>query len=162
MEDNIPIDNLDDKEIEYIKMYRNQGLKLANLTDGGRGALTFPDYIQKKASEKRKGRKLSDETKKLISESRKGIIFSDEHKKKLSEARKNRITTQETRQKTSNTSTGKINIKRYVLTSPEGIEYTTENGLSDFCRKHGLQPSNFMKVLSGKRRNQKGWTIKKG
>lgn len=161
LEDKIGLDKLDDKEIEYIKRYRNHGIKLANLTDGGKGALTFPDYVRKMVSEKRKGFKHSEETKKLISESRKGMVFSEEHKSKLKAARAKRTITQETRQKASNTSTGKINIKKYILTSPEGVEYTTENGLSDFCRKHGLIVTLMSKVAQGKRKHHKGWKAKR-
>ena len=134
---------------------------MANLTDGGKGALTFPDYVRKGISNKRKGTKLSEETKLKISLSRKGIIFSKEHKEKLAAARRKRITTQETRNKMSQTSLGKINIKKFILTDPNGIEYTTENGLTSFCREHGLVSQNFHKVLNGERKHSNGWRIRR-
>ena len=105
--------------------------------------------------------KHSDETKKKISEIRKGIKFSEEHKKKLSIARKKRITTYKTRQKMSKSSKGRINIKKYKLIDPNGIEYITTNGLAKFCEENNLTSSNLMKVLKGDRNHHKGWTIKR-
>ena len=61
----------------------------------------------------------------------------------------------------SQTSKGKINIKRYKLTDPDGIEYTTTNGLVNFCEKNNLTSTNLMKVLKGDRKHHKGWTIER-
>ncbi len=44
----------------------------------------------------------------------------------------------------SESNLGKINIKKFRCTSPDGIEYVTERGLCDFCRQHDLQHSNMV------------------
>jgi len=46
------------------------------------------------------------------------------------------------------------------VVSPEQQVYTIDN-LSDFCRVHDLQRSNFRKVLQGRRDSHKGWRILK-
>lgn len=44
--------------------------------------------------------------------------------------------------------------------SPEGTVYTIDN-LSEFCRTHGLERTNFRNVLHGNRLTHKGWKIYK-
>lgn len=107
------------------------------------------------------GKPRTELTKKRISESNKGKTFSDEHKKKLSVARRKRSISIETRRRCSATSKGRINIKKYILTDPNGEEHLTEHGLSDFCRKHELTASLIIKVAKGERQHHKGWTAKK-
>lgn len=107
----------------------------------------------------RAGRVLSDETKKKIGDANRGRVFSDDHKNKLSVARRKRKTKPETRRKRSRTSTGKINIKQYLLIDPDGNEHTTPRGLTDFCR--GLTASLMSKVINGQRPHHKGWTGKR-
>jgi predicted GIY-YIG superfamily endonuclease len=81
------IEELNEKEIYWIKYYKDQGNKLVNCTDGGDTHYTLnPDSI-KRMSDKLKdmflGRKLSEETKKKISERHKGKTLSEEHKKAI-------------------------------------------------------------------------------
>lgn len=75
-------------EIEYIKSYKEKGVVLYNLTDGGEGTLNhkpvFTDEWKKKLSEAKSGdnfkgeknsfygKKHTEETKKILSEQRKG------------------------------------------------------------------------------------------
>ena len=89
------------------------------------------------------------------------MVFSGEHKENLSKARKQRVTKIETRQKCSKTSTGKINIKQYILIDPNGKEHITTNGLSQFCKEHNISHGNMSNVLKGIRRHHKGWTIRR-
>jgi len=161
IEKNISSDFIDDKEIYYISLYRQLGNKLTNLTDGGRGSSGFTKDIHSRCRKSREGYQHSEETKKKISDSHKGMKFSKEHKNNLSKARKKRITTPETRNKMSKTSTGKINIKHYILTDPNGNEHSTPEGLSAFCREHDLQAPVLCKVIKGTRKHHKGWTIRK-
>jgi group I intron endonuclease len=149
------------REIILIAQLRKSSKKCYNLTEGGKGSETFSQKTHKRASSKRKGRKHSIETKRKISESRKGIKFSDEHKIKLSIARKKRITKQSTKEKISKTLKGRVNIKKYKVIDPNGIEYITNNGLTLFCEQHGLTRPNLLQVLSGKRKHHKGWTIER-
>ncbi|MHA2279582.1 MAG: GIY-YIG nuclease family protein [Promethearchaeota archaeon] len=156
LEDGIPDEEWQVQECYWIKFYRDQGCKLYNLTDGGEGMLNASNELKKRLSEAHKGHSLSEDTKRKISESNKGKEFSKEHKKKLSISRKRRITTEETRQKCSETSRGKINIRKYKCTSPDGVEYITECGLTEFCRQHGLGRAN----MSG-RGSSKGWSCER-
>lgn len=159
LESGVPIEKLDQREIELIKNYRENGFKLYNLTDGGDGNLNPSDELRKKMSEVRIGQKRSEETKKRISESRKGMVFSEEHKKNLSIKRRKRIISEFTREKTSKTSKGKINIKFYELIDPNGEKHLTPNGLTLFCEQHGLSAANVHKVIRGQRKHHKGWTF---
>lgn len=161
IESNISCEEIDEREIFYIKKLREEGYKLKNLTDGGDGGIMSISGIGEKIRQANLGRKRSEESKKKMSESRLGMKFSEEHKKNLSVARKNRITTQETRDKASKTSKGKINIKNYKLTDPEGNIHITEFGLTKFCEENNLNRPNFFKVLKGERDNVMGWKIER-
>jgi CRISPR/Cas system CSM-associated protein Csm2 small subunit len=157
LEDMIPEDKIEQREIDKIKELRDGGTKLYNLTNGGDGAIATIPGISDKLRAVHLGKKRSEDTKKRMSLARKGIKFSAEHKKNLSVARKKRVTKIETRLKMSASSIGKINTKSFKLTSPDGIEHITTNGLSAFCREHGLTSANIIKVCNGQRDNHKGW-----
>lgn len=162
IEQGIPDAEIDDKERYWIAEYRRLGYKLCNLADGGEGGKGMSPEMQKAAAaEKRRGRKMSQESRKRISEARKGIRFSAEHRKNLSEARRRRVIKEETRIKCSQTSKGSINIKTYKLTDPDGQEYITDRGLTLFCEQHGLSSTNLMKVLNGQRSHHRGWKIER-
>lgn len=150
--------DIDGREKYWVAEYRKSH-RLCNLTDGGRPDV--PKAARKAAKKVNTGSKRSLESRKRMSQARLGMKFTKEHKKNLSIARKKRIITKKTRLKTSKTSTGRINIKKFILTDPSGIEYTTTNGLTQFCKQHGLCAGNFSKVLNGERLHQKGWKIKR-
>jgi hypothetical protein len=73
------------EEINLIKAFKEENIKLTNLTDGGDGRNgsklpenhPFLNYFNL-------GRKMSDYSRKKLSESRKGIKFTEEHKEKIS------------------------------------------------------------------------------
>jgi group I intron endonuclease len=157
LEEDIEEDKVDEREIYHIDQFRKKGYKLSNLTDGGRGSKTFSKKLHKKCAQSRKGQKRSEETRKKISEAKKGMKFSDEHKENLSKARKKRVTTEETKKRMSKSSEGKINIKKFELTDPDGNKYITENGLTQFCKKHNLNRANLVRVANGERKHSKGW-----
>ena len=157
IESDVATEDLDAKEISYIKKARQDGYKLTNLTNGGRGSSNYPKLLQKKCAKSRVGRKLSEETKRRISEARTGMVFSREHKNNLSVARRKRKTTEETRNKMRLASKGKINTKRFRLTDPSGKEYITNEGLTKFCEDNGLTTSLLHKVLNGERQHHRGW-----
>ncbi len=161
LENNIPSDLIEEKEIYYIAKLREEGYDLKNLTEEGEGWKHITPELSKKLSKSRTGTKLSQVNKDKIRASKKGKKFSEEHKNNLSIARKKRVTKIETRIKTSNTSKGKINIKKYILIDPDGKEYITEQGLTMFCEQHGLCAPNFSKVLKGERNNVCGWKIQR-
>lgn len=161
LEEGIHHDHIDNKEIYHIRRLREKGYKLRNLTDGGEGMSNPSPELIEKIRQARIGTKRSEESKKRMSEARKGIKFSEEHKKNLSRARQQRVITQVTKDKCSQTSKGKINIKKYELTDPQGNVHITENGLSLFCEQHHLTRANLVQVADGKRLHHKGWTAKR-
>lgn len=161
VEEGLLCDQVDEREIYYIRKLREEGYGLKNLTDGGDGGIMAIPGISEKIRQAHLGKKRSEETKRKISESNKGKKFTKEHKKKLSIARKKRKTTQATRDKCSKTSKGKINIKKFEMTDPDGKVYITENGLTVFCEEHGLTKANVVKVADGERKHHKGWTVKR-
>tara|TARA_Y100000310_G_C20657846_1_gene802965 strand:+ start:307 stop:981 length:675 start_codon:yes stop_codon:yes gene_type:complete len=162
LETGISKEKIDEREQFWIAKFKKEGTKLCNLTNGGEGGKGMTAAMQKAAAEKRRGQKKSKETKRKISKSKKGKTFSAQHKKSLSKAWK-RTTEQKQKQakKCSQTSKGKINIKKFLCTDPSGKTYTTHNGLTSFCEKHGLTIANLSKVANGERKHHKGWTAKK-
>lgn len=150
---------INDKERYWIAKYRKK-FKLFNVTEGGEGGQITKEGIEK-IRQAHLGKKRSKETRSKISAGKKGVKFSDSHKAKLSQARKKRVIKPETIEKMRKSSLGKINIKEYILTDPQGNEHLTTNGLTDFCRKHDLTPANLNHVLNGKRQHHKGWIIRK-
>ena len=161
IEDNIPLESLDSREIFHISRLKKNGYNLTNLTGGGRGGTHFPEYIFKQATSKRIGQKRSDETKRRMSEARMGIVFSAEHIRNLCIARRKRITSDDTRRKLSLAFRGKINIGKFRMIDPDGSVFITQNGLSDFCRSHNIDPSLMCMVAKGKRKHHKGWRAEK-
>lgn len=156
-EENLTDNEIDRKEIYYIWRSKKDGYKLYNLTGGGEGCSSS---FLKKARAKRINCKHSEETKRKISQANKGKSFTAEHKSNLTKAWKKRPPMSvESRTKQSNTAKGSINIKKYRLISPEGVEHITHNGLTLFCEQHNLQSSVLHKVLIGERIHHKGWKI---
>ena len=125
------------------------------------------DETKRKMSESQKGlknhnygKKASDITRKKLSESHKGRIpwnkgkcVSDEVKEKIRQKNKGRKQTEEHKiKKIQNT------IKEFTLLSPCGMIVEGKN-ISKFCRDNNLRASHISRVLSGKRKQHKGWTI---
>jgi len=79
-------------EIERIKFWKGQNIKLANVATGGQGGAGFklsPERVariseSKKGNTYRLGAKLSDETKEKIAASHRGKSLTNSHKEKLS------------------------------------------------------------------------------
>ena len=161
IEDNIPYEFLDEREMYHIRKLREEGYGLTNLTDGGRRWEAGPSKEQRrKISLTHLGKKRSLETRMRMSAAQKGKFFSEETKRKMSISRRKRITTEETREKLR-LSKGKKNIKKFILTDPYGKEFITTEGLKKFCEENNLTPSNMHKVLKGTREDHKGWKIKR-
>lgn len=110
IEENLTCNQIDDKEIYYIKKFREDGFNLKNLTNGGEGGDTLSKNPNKNnIIDKRKGRvgnrkgvSLSDEQKLKISESVKKTFelgrklqHSEETKRKISESNKGKTFTNE-------------------------------------------------------------------
>lgn len=160
IEENIDESQIDAREMFYIKKFRNEGVKLTNLTDGGEGGKGFTDEINKRAALKRTGLKRSEETKQKISQQKKGVPLTQFHKDALKKAWETRIPLPpEHYQKISKLNRGKINIQKYRLLDPSGMEHITENGLTDFCRSRNLKSGTLHKTLTGERVHHKGWKL---
>lgn len=59
-----------------------------------------------------------------------------------------------------NNSAGSKGIIYPILVSPSNVKFIVSN-IHEFCREHSLQPQNLHKVLTGQRKNHKGWFIEK-
>ena len=81
-----------EREMYWIALYREQGTRLVNTTDGGEG---------------RWGGRPSQETRLKMSLAHKGIPLTEEHKLKLSIANKGQVVTPEQREHLSKINTGK-------------------------------------------------------
>jgi len=160
IESEISQTDIDNREMFFIRHYKDSGCRLKNLTDGGEGGKGMTEETRKKLSLIRLGKKLPPETCKKISESKLGIPFTDQHKRSLKKAWKTRPPMPlDWGERLSKLNRGKINIKKFTLLSPTGELITTKNGLTDFCREHGLSPGNLHKTLNGERDNHKGWKL---
>lgn len=158
IESDISLENINEREKFYIEKYRKMNYKLTNLTNGGDGdSNPLPETIAKRIKSNT-GKKRSMECRENISNSMKGIKFSEQHKQNLSKAwQYDKHFSAEINQRISNTSTGKVNIKLYKCISPDGVEYITVNGLTQFCKKMGLTQPLMSKVALGQRKHHKGW-----
>lgn len=85
------------KEKEYIKYYKDNGIKLANMTSGGEGSSDWYNHLTDEEKERHKeisksffGKHHTEETKKKISEANKGRKWDNEHKQLFSDLAKGR------------------------------------------------------------------------
>lgn len=83
------------QERELIAKLRAEGVRLANLTDGGEGTLNPSAETRKKISDAHRGKKVSQETRAKMSASLRGKVKSEATREKL----RQRVYTQETRDK---------------------------------------------------------------
>lgn len=116
IEDELSSDEANDREIFWIKKFRDDGCQLANITNGGAGTSGWKrskeecekiskSLTGKKWDENRRnkwrgnqnglGAKQSDRVKQIVSDTHKNKPKSLEHRKKLSEALKGRKLTEE-------------------------------------------------------------------
>lgn len=165
----VPDEQLDEREIYWIAFYDSTDpTKGFNITPGGSRPPSRKGKEQSaEAKEKNRqahlGRKLpplKEETKEKISKAKKGVALSEEHKQALSEAWKTRPPRKpEQSEKVRVTSTGRINIKRYRVLSPDGIEYITERGMNEFCKEYGIYRTAMSLVAHGKKSEWHGWRV---
>lgn len=164
------LDELNRLECHYIELFNSRNRLIGyNIAYGGEGGgnrlgIALSDETRKKISKAKSGISWghhTEESKRQISNKRKGCKFSPIHRDNLRKARNARVISETTCHKMSMSSKGKINIKKYKLVDPSGVEYETSAGLTSFCEKHGLTPSNLHKVLNGTRPHHRGWVIYK-
>jgi group I intron endonuclease len=145
------IEELNEKEIYYINLYKSISPNGYNLTTGGNNK-RLSEETKRKISESNKGRKTSDETRKKLSDSHKGVKFSNERRLKMSISNKGK-------KPSENTIKGSIeyNQKTYTMINPSG-DIVTFTNMKLFCLENNLCNSKLCLVASGKRRSHKGWT----
>lgn len=149
---------IDDLETFYIAKYRKLGYKLTNLTSGGEGGKGMSPEMHKAAALKRVGQKRTPEQRLKISLARKGIKFSTQHKANLKRARNKRPKYSKAQcLKMSQSSTGRINIKRFTLQHEDGTTIVIQ-GLNQFCRENGLTSSTMQTAT--KQKPHHGWYIR--
>jgi hypothetical protein len=90
-------------EQQWIAHYRNLGMKLTNLTEGGDG-IPFTPEIRKKISQTKLGTKASDITKAKMSAVRLGKKQTPEHRANIGKGLKGRVPTQIHRERLSQAS----------------------------------------------------------
>jgi hypothetical protein len=154
-------------EIFYIAWYgridNGTGI-LRNLTDGGEGASGFnmPKEAVERIAVLNRGLKRSAEAKAKMSAAkmgerhfRWGQKMPQETKERMSESAKLRNQRPEY---IDNLSRSK-EVYEYELTDPEGHRHITRS-LRRFCSDKNLHDTAFRRILRGKQKEHKGWTIK--
>lgn len=138
-----------------------------------RGKKASPETLAKLSAAKkgkvgtRLGSSPTHETRAKISASKKGkpsphagVERSPEARAKIAEAGRGRTHTPEACEKVRIAQQGNTNgAKDYIVTSPEGIEYTV-HCLTEFCKEHHLTQQCLSLVASGKRKHHRGWTAR--
>lgn len=171
VEDNIPEDQLDEREVYWIDYYDsyNNGY---NLTEGGCGNRGYKlSYeTKKKISKSNKGKHRSDETKKKISESSKGKHLSEEHKIKISESMKGKNAywygkhhSEEHKRKISESMKGKpkTKLKKPIIQYSKSGDFIKEwNSLSEAAEYFNKSPGNISICLKGRNNSAYGYVWK--
>lgn len=146
------LEELNEKEEYYIKLYNSMSPNGYNLTSGGKVKLVSEE-TKIKISLSNKGKKASPETLKKLSESHKGFKVTEETKKKLSLINKGKTP----HINTINASREK-NSKTYNIISPNGDLVKIKN-LREFCRCNNLPYNRFNELVNNKRYQYKGWKL---
>jgi group I intron endonuclease len=113
-----------EKAFRYgLKITEEHKKKISEANRGKEGIENkmWPEERRKKASEKRKGIKLSDITKERLSKAHTGKKLTEEHKKKISEGLENRTYTDEIKEKLRNSNINKKQ-KNSKTVNAENIE----------------------------------------
>ena len=150
--------DLDEREIYWIKTYRENGYNLTNQTDGGFGHTGF---IQSKETRKKR----SESMKKLAQE---GFYDNPERSKKLSVFNKGKTIPQEMRDRIANTLRGRPLAEETIVKLRQGKvksvdiftgEETTYNCLSEAARILNVNRGPISNVINGKQKTayKKKW-----
>ena len=159
-------DELNIKEIYYIKYYDSFGENGYNSTSGGH-YFKMTDEIRKKLSDSHKGYTPTDETRRRLSEATKGRIQSDECKRKVSESKLGKKRSDETKNKISESLKGNIISDETKLKISKSLtgkriseetklkmkKYQNENKI--FGRKHSEETKKKMSESHKNRLNKK-------
>jgi len=175
--DDITFDGAKLKEIEFIKLYGRIDLgngTLANLTDGGDGAINriFTPEHRKKLSLSQLGKEKSEETKYKLRKYRIGIPNSPETRSKISKANKGRKNSEALMELLINRKgkknpafgiTGEKckNFKGFIEVSKDGVYLGKYEGIRHCAESFGVEATKVSAVINGRRNHTGGYTFKR-
>lgn len=155
--------------LDEFKPYRPEiGFNIGIRANSGAAGREPSEETRRKISAANSGKVRSLETRAKIGTAHKGTKLSKEHIEKLRLSHKGYKLTDETRAKLSVAHRGKRRSpesveqgaekhrKTYIVTSPDGTEYTIK-GLAKFCREKGLIAASMCMVAGGRQKQHKGW-----
>jgi group I intron endonuclease len=154
IEDNVPKEDLNQKEMFYIEKYdtyRNG----YNATAGGDSPSEFTEERRRKIGEKSKGRKLSEETKEKIGRVHKGKTMTEETKAAISKKMK-QVAKDNAYEKRFKNGVGieAPSFKPWWF-EVEGYRVNVKTmTLSDYAKSQGLNVSTFIKQFGTKRKGK--------
>jgi len=177
--ESVSIDEWEDAEREYIRLYKLLGFELRNMTEGGQNPRQLRHSIDKSAKS-RKGRKLTEEHKKKLSLAKQGYvpwnkgiktgkptIHSEETRKKISDKLKGRKMSEEWRANISKARKGQAPKNKGVLNSQgKPVNMYDKNDvfiksfptLSEAMRHLGINTvSSICECCKGKRKTAHGY-----
>lgn len=134
-------------EILLISCFKDMGIELTNMTNGGEGSLNPCKETRQKMRKNNLGKILSEKTKKKISKAlagKKGKPHTEESKAKLKIAHTGKILSKETCLKMS--------------LSRKGISHTKEHSLAISLAKKGKPCSDLTKLAISAGKKGKPWT----
>jgi group I intron endonuclease len=129
LEDNLTVEQANEKEVFYISQYNTLSPNGYNLTTGGLNRKVSKETIQK-IIDANTGRKHSEEAKLKMSVAMSGKPKSEEHRKKVIEANKGRVVSEETKEKISRANKGRKKTeehKRKISESRKGQRPSKES-----------------------------------
>ena len=152
---------------DKLKPFDENGFNIAHIAGSTMGRVCSIETrekigsIQRGRPGKNRGRKMTPEQLSHHIRMRTGVKQSDEQKQKAAQSRIGTHRSPETRERMRIAALGHAptNAKTYILTSPEGEEFTV-TGLRPFCREHDLNSSSIVQVAGGHTRHHKGWTAR--
>ena len=175
--DDITFEEAKSKEIEFIKLYGRIDLgngTLANLTDGGDGAINriFTPEHRKKLSLSQIGKGKSEEIKDKLRKYRIGKFNSPEARLKISKANKGRINTPELMELLRNRKGEKNpifgikgvnnkNFKGFIEVFKDGLNLGKYEGIRECAEKFNVTATKISAVINGRRNHTGGYTFKR-
>ena len=175
--DDITFEEAKSKEIEFIKLYGRIDLgngTLANLTDGGDGAINriFTPEHRKKLSLSQIGKGKSEEIKDKLRKYRIGKFNSPEARLKISKANKGRINTPELMELLRNRKGEKNpifgikgvnnkNFKGFIEVFKDGLNLGKYEGIRHCAESFGVEATKVSAVINGRRNHTGGYTFKR-
>jgi hypothetical protein len=175
--DDITFEEAKSKEIEFIKLYGRIDLgngTLANLTDGGDGAINriFTPEHRRKLSLSQIGKEKSEEIKDKLRKYRIGKFNSPEARLKISKANKGRINTPELMELLRNRKGEKNpafgikgadnkSFKGFIEVFKDGLNLGKYEGIRECAEKFNVTATKISAVLHGRRNHTGGYTFKR-